>query len=440
MRSKRMLVLSLVILVLGLLAVVMLTGCGSSDETTTTAAAETTTTAAPTETTAAPTETTAAPTETTAAAAFDGTIRIGALGSMTGGNAMNGAETIWAQEKAVEDINAAGGVTVDGKKMELELVFVDDKSDPNEGAAAVEKLIKVEGIKLILSTMVSSINMPAAIVAEKYQALYHQVGTWSSVAREQNWQWSTDIFYSPKDAAAMPFLLWKPQPADATWSKWCILNEDNADGQAFGKGMEATAKAFGATIVAWETFTPGTKDFSSAILKFKEAGGDALVTLQAPPDAITFAKQLEEQNWSPKFIMGGRGFWPVEFPAALGPASDYFVHDGFWSEALPYPGCKELGEAYTASHDGATSVSVGLPYAQVQILAEAIERAGSTDPGAVRDQIWNGTFEGTMIGDITYDEMGVCDILPLLLQWIDAERVLVFPGHEIGVEAVRSLG
>ena len=427
MRSKRMLVLTLVVLVLGLLALVVFSGCGSSDETTTTAA--------PTETrphreTAAPTETTAAPTETTAAAAFDGTIRIGALGSMTGGNAMNGAETIWAQEKAVEDINAAGGVDVGGKKMELELVFVDDKSDPNEGAAAVEKLIKVEDIKLILSTMVSSINMPAAIVAEKYQALYHQVGTWSSVAREQNWQWSTDIFYSPKDAAAMPFLLWKPQPADATWSKWCILNEDNADGQAFGKGMEMTAKAFGATIVAWETFTPGTKDFSSSILKFKEAGGDALVTLQAPPDAITFAKQLEEQDWSPKFIMGGRGFWPVEFPAALGPYSDYFVHDGFWSEELPYPGCKELGVAYTASHDGATSVSVGLPYAQVQILAQAIERAGSTDPAAVRDQIWNATFEGTMIGDITYDEKGVCDILPLLLQWIDAERVLVYPGHE----------
>ena len=353
---------------------------------------------------------------------------------MTGGNAMNGAETIWAQEKAVEDINAAGGIVLDGKHMEIELVFVDDKSDPNEGAAAVEKLIKVENVKLILSTMVSSINMPAAIVAEKYQALYHQVGTWSSVAREQNWQWSTDIFYSPRDAAGMPFLLWTKQPADATWSKWCVLNEDNADGQAFGAGMKAAAEAFHATIVASETFSPGTKDFSAVIMKFKEAGGDALVTLQAPPDAITFAKQLEEQNWSPVFIMGGRGFWPVEFPAALGPASDYFVHDGFWSEELGYPGCKELGEAYSASHDGDTSVSIGLPYAQVQILAQAIERAGSTDPGAVRDQIWNGTFEGTTMGDITYDEKGVSDILPLLLQWIDAERVLVFPGHETDLQ------
>ena len=81
-------------------------------------------------------------------------------------------------------------------------------------------------------------------------------------------------------------------------------------------------------------------------------------------------------------------------------------------EGFGYPGCKELGEAYSASHDGDTSVSIGLPYAQVQILAQAIERAGSTDPGAVRDQIWNGTFEGTTMGDITYDEKGVSDILP----------------------------
>ena len=44
------------------------------------------------------------------------------------------------------------------------------------------------------------------------------------------------------------------------WSKWCVLNEDNADGQAFGAGMKAAAEAFHATIVASETFSPGTKD------------------------------------------------------------------------------------------------------------------------------------------------------------------------------------
>ena len=99
---------------------------------------------------------------------------------------MNGAEQVWAYDKAVADINAAGGVDVGGQKMELKLKWIDDKSDPTEGAAAVEKLIKVEGTKLILSTQTTPINMAAAIVAEKYQALYQSVITWTSMAREQN--------------------------------------------------------------------------------------------------------------------------------------------------------------------------------------------------------------------------------------------------------------
>ena len=60
MRSKKALILTITVLVIGLLSMGLLAACGEE---------ETTTTAAPTETTAAPTETTAAPTETTAAAA-----------------------------------------------------------------------------------------------------------------------------------------------------------------------------------------------------------------------------------------------------------------------------------------------------------------------------------------------------------------------------------
>ncbi len=69
---------------------------------------------------------------------------------------------------------------------------------------------------------------------------------------------------------------------------------------------------------------------------------------------------MKEQNWAPKYLFGYKGFWPVEFMKALGPDSDYICHDGFWSESFPYPGAKELGAAFTAAHDGATSVSIGL--------------------------------------------------------------------------------
>ena len=176
MKSKTILVLLVVALVLGLMCAVFVSGCGGDEATETTADGQTETTAGGSDTTAA------------ASGTFDGELVVGALGTLTGMGAMNGAEQVWAYDKAVADINAAGGVDVGGKKMELKLKWVDDKSDPTEGAAAVEKLIKVEGTKLILSTPTTPINMSAAIVAKKYQALYQSVITWTSSWPASKWQ------------------------------------------------------------------------------------------------------------------------------------------------------------------------------------------------------------------------------------------------------------
>ena len=102
---------------------------------------------------------------------------------------MGGAEQKWAYDKAVADINAAGGVDVGGKKLELKLTYVDDKSDSTEAAAAVEKLVKVEGLRIILSTQVSPINLAAGSAAEKYEAYYHRGRDVDQRCRDQKYKW-----------------------------------------------------------------------------------------------------------------------------------------------------------------------------------------------------------------------------------------------------------
>jgi ABC-type branched-subunit amino acid transport system substrate-binding protein len=147
---------------------------------------------------------------------------------------------------------------------------------------------------------------------------------------------------------------------------------------------------------------------------------------------------VKQSDWSPKFVFGYKGFWPADFANTLGADADYVGHDGFWAETFPYPYCAELGAAYSADFDGDTSNSVGLYYAAVQILAMALERAGTAEPGAVRDEVFNGTFEGTTMGDITfgsYDESapGIAHIPFVADQWQPAEgsdvpqRIVIFP-------------
>jgi len=429
-----MLVVCLLGLALGLIGLVAFAaGCGSTTTATTVASTETTaasteTTAASTETTAASTETTAASTETTAGAVtFDGTITVGALGSLTGAGAMGGAEAVWAYNQAVKDINAAGGINLGGKHMKLELKWVDDQSDSAQGAAALEKLIKVDGTKIILSTQVTPINLAACTVAEKYQAFYQMVVAWRDVIQGQHLKWVSDFFFTPAEVAEVPFNMVELQPQADRPTKWAIFTEDDADGQALGGGVKAVMKAHGLTPTLYETYTPGSKDYSSSILKMKNAGIDAIVTLISPADGITFTKQMKEQAFSPKFMMGWKGFWPTQYMQGLGADSNYVCYDAFWSEDLNNPGAKALGEAYKADNKGVDSVSIGLFYANVQILAKAIENAGSTDPGAVRDAVFGHTFAGTVMGDVTYAADGTAKVVPMGNQWIDGKRVIIFP-------------
>jgi len=203
--------------------------------------------------------------------------------------------------------------------------------------------------------------------------------------------------------------------------------KDNMDGQGFGEGFEAFAEQYGYNMELQEAYTPGAKDYSSVILKFKQNDIDAVLWLGSPPDSITLVRQMKENDYAPKYLHGWKGFWTRDFPGTLGDDANYSLHDGFWSENLPYPGAKELGQAYRDAHDGQDSVSVGLPYASAQVLAQSITNADSTDPAAVRDAVWGHTFEGTAMGDVTYDEQGLASTESLALQWMDGERKIVWP-------------
>ena len=109
-------------------------------------------------------------------------IVVGAINSLTGMNAMTGAEQKWAYEQSVADINEKGGVFVKeyNKKLPIKLIFADDKSMDDGGSAAMERLIKMDKIDLALSSNVTRINLGAAVVCEKYKVYF---GIVSQLAR-----------------------------------------------------------------------------------------------------------------------------------------------------------------------------------------------------------------------------------------------------------------
>jgi len=360
-------------------------------------------------------------------------IVVGAINSMTGPNNMTGSEQKWAYEQSVADINQKGGVYVKeaGKKLPIRLVFADDRSAPDQAAAAMERLIKFDKIDFAMSSNVLQYNLAAATVCEKYKLYFAMTCTWLDEVGKQNYKWATDFFFTGLSAAEVPFLIWKALPEADKIKRPALLLEDDMNGQGFGARFRQWADKYGYAFVEDDPYPVGAKDFSSQILKMKGAKADALLFFGVPADAITFLRQAKEQQLKLRYIQGYKGFWPTEFATAMGKDANYIIHDGFWSENSGNPGAKELGIQFK-KHFGRDSVNAGLYYANPQVLAMAIERAGAIDSAKVRDVVFGGEFKGTVMGDLKFDEKGLCFTPPLALQWWDGERMPVYPPLKTG--------
>ena len=360
--------------------------------------------------------------------ADENVIRVGAIVSMTGMNAMTGAEQKWAYEQAVGDINKKGGVYVKelDKKIPMKLIFADDKSAPDQGAAAMERLIKINRIDLALSSNVTPINIAAGTKCEQYKINFQIVCSWLDFIEKENFKWVSGMFSSSSESARTPFLIWESLPEDQRPVRPALMMEDNMDGQGFGEGFRQFAKEYGYEFAVDEPYAPGEKNFSSHILKWKAAGVDSLLWLGSPTDGITLLRQMKEQDLKLKYIHGWKGFWTTEFVNDLGEDADYIIHDGFWTEKSGAPGAAELGERFKKAFNK-DSVSAGLYYANPQILAMAIEKAGSYKSEKVRDALFGGEFKGTVMGDVKFNDKGLAFKPLIALQWWNGERMPVYP-------------
>jgi ABC-type branched-subunit amino acid transport system substrate-binding protein len=172
----------------------------------------------------------------------------------------------------------------------------------------MERLIKSEGIKIILSSNTTPYNQAAATVAEQYQAYFHINTSWTDEASPDgtfpgfiggmDLEWSSDIFESAGDSGLVALHGADSLPAADQPTKWAVMTDNTPDGVGFGNSTQALLEGAGKTVVTYEQFVEGTSDFSSIIMKFQEEGVDAVVTLIAPTDGITFVRQCKEQNWA----------------------------------------------------------------------------------------------------------------------------------------------
>ncbi len=353
------------------------------------------------------------------------TIKVGAVVPITGRYGAGGAQVRAGYEIAVEQLNAAGGVTAGGKKMPIEFVLLDDESDATKTVSRLETLA-AQGVVAYLGGFGSDLHAAAASVAEKNRVPYLGVAFALNKIHQQGFRYLFSPFWKSPDIGQATQGLLALIPAGERPKSVAIFQEKTDWGREMATAWTEAGKGAGYQVVLNGEYAPGAKDFSDVILKAKSAKADAVFALPTPPDGMTMIKQMKELDYTPKLALFIRAPDAVVWSKNLGKDGDYMVLAAGWHHAMKGTGVKELNDAHEKKYGRPADPITGPAYACVQILAAAVTRAGSLDRDKVRDAI-AATNMTTVIGPVRFRPDGTGIVQQALLQWINGKQELVWP-------------
>jgi branched-chain amino acid transport system substrate-binding protein len=418
------------LIVLAVMAMV-LTACGNGDEggdTTAPPPEETTTTAeTPEETTTTEGEMVDAP----------DSIRIGAVVPLTGPFAGGGAQIERGYIYAVDAINEAGGVFVEeyGQAIPLELDVRDDASDPNQTTSIMDDLAGTD-IVAYLGGFATPVHAAGSATAERNGIPYLGAATSTQALHEQGYQYFFSPFPKSPDMAGTVFEMLNGLIEEGERPLNVGIFQEATDwGEELGPLFVQEAEAHGYEVVYHETYAPGTSDFTDLILGARAAGVEALLSLPTPPDGFAIYQQMGELGWKPPFNLVIRA---ADVPTwnDLGPAGEGVVMSTPWHPGLGYPGTDAVNERHLEEVGRPADPVIGSAYALIEILADAIERAGTLDHDAVRDAIAATDGLETIIGPITFRDDGTAEVPNPHMQRIEGGIQLIWPAEAATADLV----
>ena len=321
-------------------------------------------------------------------------IAVATAGPITGQYATFGEQMQKGMEMAVKDINAAGGLL--GEKLKLEVG--DDACDPKQAVAVANQLAQA-GVKFVAGHFCSSSSIPASQVYNEEGVLQMSPASTNPTLTEQGF----DNVYRVCGRDDQQGKVAGKYLSDNYKGKNIAILHDKT---AYGKGLaDETKKALNASGVnekLFEAYNPGEKDYSAVVSKLKQEAVDVVYVGGYHTEAGLMARQMAEQGMNTK-IVSGDALVTNEYWAITGPAGEGTMMT-FGPDPREKPEAKAVVEKFRAAGyepEGYTLYT----YAAMQIYADAVKKAGSTDMKKVIEQLRKNEFD-TVIGKIGFDAKG----------------------------------
>ncbi len=348
------------------------------------------------------------------------TIKIGANLELTGDVASYGSSILAGAELAIEEINAAGGI--DGKQ--IELVKADNKSDNAEAAASALKLITQDKVHAMIGPATSG-NMLATVQIANQNKVPVVTGSGTAQNLTVNEDGSINEFIF-RTCFIDPFQgVVAANFATELGAKNVAIYADNSSDYA--KGLAASFKeqieANGGTIVAEEAYVANDVDFKSTLTKLKSANPDFVFIPGYYEEVGLIVKQARELGIEAP-LMGGDGWDSPTLVELAGPdaLNNTYMSNAFSSED-PEELIQNFVKAFEAKHGEKPNGFHALGYDTAKFIADAIDRADSTDGEAIKNALAETKDFAGVTGTFSVDDQHNPIKSATILEYVDGSQV-----------------
>jgi branched-chain amino acid transport system substrate-binding protein len=368
--------------------------------------------------------------------ASSGPIKIGASIPLSGPLAGFGTFQKWGYQHAVDVVNAAGGITVDGVKRKVALTLLDDQTDPNVTVNNTTRLITGEKVDAMLGSCTDNLVEPGALVADRAGTpLVTGCAATNTFGTTKKWTWAWDLFFNSEQLTETPFNT-VDQLSLQTNKKVAIIHSNGKNETVIGEDeWPKWAAKHGWTVSYKASFPPDTSQFTSAVEAAKRSGADMLLSVFPPPAAIALRKQLVAASYTPKILVIEEGGEPQAFSDALGKLAEGVWVGAYWDPSFPYPGAKELAAAFEAETKQTFSQHIADSNAAATILLAAIAKAGSLDKAKINDAV-KATDMMTVVGQIKFGPDHTSTLPMVEAQWQGGKSPIIAPKNFANAKSI----
>lgn len=348
-------------------------------------------------------------------------IRIGGTVSLEGryvqlSSMLKNGYELWAKE-----VNERGGIL--GRK--IELIFYDDKSDPDSVGPLYEKLITEDKVDFVFSPYGSTLTIPAAEVAEKHKYVMLTAAASAGELWDKKFRYVFGV-YSTADRYFIGFL---DLVARQKMKNVGVVFDTTAFNVSAAAGVRRWADLFGLNLVFSESFSDHEKELPEIIKKIRLSGVECLVFCGYPPGGYFFIEQLKTEKFRPPELAIAIIPAYSDFYDKVGPFAEGIFGPSQWEadERLPFPGTSSFIKNFLDLNGKEPSYHACSAYSVGQLIEKSILSVGGIDQEKIRKYVADlDTI--TIMGRFKVDEEGrQIGHNPLLIQWQDGKKEIVYP-------------